>query len=139
MVILLLGANTAIGEVYKWVDEDGKVHFGGRPQSKDAEAIDVKPAAPANTDARQRHERTQRVLEAFTAERKERENAQQAAKEEARERKRKCAAARAEQKRRESSAFLFYKDDDGNRRVIEGAEYDAAIKKARDAVAHWCS
>ena len=139
MAVLLIGANTATGEVYKWVDEDGNVHFGDRPQADDAQVIDPKPAPPASTGARQRYERTQRVLEAFTAERKEREDARHARREEAEERKRKCSVAQAEQQRRETSAHLYYRDDAGNKRIIEGAEYDAAIKDARDAVTHWCS
>ena len=58
LAALLSGASTATAEVYKWVDEDGRVHFGDRPQAEDAEAIELKPAAPATTGARQRYERT---------------------------------------------------------------------------------
>ena len=79
------------------------------------------------------------MLEAFTAERKEREDARHARREEAEERKRKCSAAQAEQQRRETSGHLYYKDENGNKRILEGAEYDAAIKEAQDAVKHWCS
>ncbi|MCZ6771596.1 MAG: DUF4124 domain-containing protein [Proteobacteria bacterium] len=131
--------DVAAGDVYKWVDENGKVHFGDKPQAEDAQVIEVKPSAPPAAGARQRHERTQRVLEAMTAEREEREHASQAAREEATRRKRKCGLARAELNRRQTSAHLFYRDEEGNKRVIEGAEYDAAIQEARNAVTEWCS
>lgn len=127
------------GDVYKWVDENGKVHFGDKPQANDAEIIEIKPSAPPTAGARQRHERTQRVLEAMTAEREEREHASQAAREEATQRKRKCGLARAELNRRQTSSHLFYRDADGNKRVIEGAEYEAAIQEARNAVSEWCN
>ena len=137
--ISLQAEDVAAGDVYKWVDENGKVHFGDKPQAEDAQVIEVKPSAPPAAGARQRHERTQRVLEAMTAEREEREHASQAAREETTRRQRKCGLARAELNRRQTSAHLFYRDEDGNKRVIEGAEYDAAIQEARNAVTEWCS
>jgi hypothetical protein len=135
---VLHAADATAADVYKWVDEDGKVHFGDKPQAAGAEAIEVNPSAPAATGARQRHERTQRVLDAMTSERKDREQARQASREEAAERKRKCGVARAELHRRETSNHLFYRDEEGNKRIIGGEEYEAAIQEARDAVTEWC-
>lgn len=46
LLIAVLLASTAVasaGEVYKWVDQDGKVHYGDRPKTQPAEAVTTKP------------------------------------------------------------------------------------------------
>lgn len=138
-VLLGAAAPAPAADVYKWVDEDGKVHFGDRPQGGNAEVMTVRPAAVPSGGGRARHERTERLLESLKSEREERRDAYAAAEAEKRERKQKCTVAKAELSRRESAAHLFYRDADGNKRVIDGEEYEAAIQEARDAVAHWCA
>jgi hypothetical protein len=44
---LLVGLSTAQAQVYKWVDENGRVHYSEtKPESGKAQAIGVKPSAP---------------------------------------------------------------------------------------------
>lgn len=55
LLVLLLFAVTplAAGELYKWIDEDGTVHFSDRKPAEDAERVDLEPlnvADPVNTD-----------------------------------------------------------------------------------------
>ncbi|HUS24927.1 MAG TPA: DUF4124 domain-containing protein [Candidatus Binatia bacterium] len=50
MLSMLLCASVQAAEVYKWVDSDGKVHYGDRPKH-DAEALDVRPGSGAATSA----------------------------------------------------------------------------------------
>lgn len=138
LLLLTAADNGAAADVFKWVDEQGNVHFGDRPQGSDAQALTVRPAAVPASGGRARHERTERLLESLKSEREERRDAYAAAERDKAERKRKCAVARAELNRRETSAHLFYRDAEGNKRIIEGEEYDAAIAEAREAVDHWC-
>ncbi|AWF83066.1 hypothetical protein BTJ40_20820 [Microbulbifer sp. A4B17] len=60
---LLLAANISAGELYRWIDEDGRVHFGDRPPVH-AEAKDISskltPINSANaTTARSRNQSAQ--------------------------------------------------------------------------------
>lgn len=50
VTILLAGCCAAVsaGEVYKWVDRDGKVHYGDRPKHE-AEQVMTAPAASGET------------------------------------------------------------------------------------------
>ena len=47
-------------------------------------------------------------------------------------------AARKESWEREHASRLFYRDDSGQELNIEGPEYEAALKEARDAVDKYC-
>jgi len=45
-VILLLSANVFAGEIYKWTDENGKVHFGDKTNApKQSQEVIVKPVS----------------------------------------------------------------------------------------------
>jgi hypothetical protein len=46
VTILLAGCCAAVsaGEVYKWVDKDGKVHYGDRPKHQAEQVIGAPPA-----------------------------------------------------------------------------------------------
>lgn len=74
-VVLALLATSANGQMYRWTDEDGNVHFGDAPPSAGTERVQprVAPADPA--DAQQRRLETQRLMRDF--ERQDREAARQ--------------------------------------------------------------
>ena len=54
IVAIVFAAGVSAGEVYKWVDKDGKVHYGDRPKH-DAQQVAPKigtlPAGPADPEA----------------------------------------------------------------------------------------
>lgn len=54
VLLLLVVTPLAAGELYKWVDEDGTVHFSDRKPADDAERVDLEPlnvADPVDTDS----------------------------------------------------------------------------------------
>lgn len=139
LALSLSPARAAAGDVYRSVDADGNVSFGDRPIDDRAEPVHVPAPRRAGTDVYEQHRRTARAVEAYASERRERAQLRAERAEEVRERKRRCAVARDEQSRIETAAHLYYRDDEGNKRVIDGAEYDAVIEHARNAVESWCS
>lgn len=48
--LALACASALAGEVYKWVDKDGNVHYGDRPK-QGGEALDVRPGSGTGTPA----------------------------------------------------------------------------------------
>ena len=70
----LLAASLHAEEVYRWVDEEGKVHFGDKPQGINAESIAVKQQpkigsstpAPTSTPISQ-----EKLLNAYSERRKQ--------------------------------------------------------------------
>jgi len=60
LALLLAGAVTAA--IYKWVDEEGKVHYGDRPTpERQAEQIEIKQG-PSEKEIQQSRERAERIL-----------------------------------------------------------------------------
>ncbi|MEQ8234714.1 MAG: hypothetical protein RKL32_23630 [Gammaproteobacteria bacterium] len=85
-----------------------------------------------------RHERTQRLLDAFAedrAERRERRAEEAATKA---EQKRRCAAARDNRRRFEQASRVVRRDAAGNRIVLEGDAYAQAHRRLEEAVEQWC-
>ncbi len=141
--LLCVSALAAPAGVYRWVDPEGRVHFGDRPPlDRDAQALDVparpEPAtAPAASDA-ERLESQQRLLRAFEEERREREERRAKVEREAAEREYRCAQARDQLRSFREAGYLYDVDKDGNRIVLNEQDRTRAIKDAREAVARWC-
>ena len=76
---LLLLPHLAFGQVYRWVDEQGRVHYGQQPQGAHAQAVEVRPQVVERDAATQ--EREQRAERYFQARRDEQAQAAQARRE----------------------------------------------------------
>jgi hypothetical protein len=103
------------------------------------ERLDLPAATAPDPSALQREERVRRMVDAYASERREREDARAAAAAAEDEREQRCLAAQRERDRIEHAGHLFYRDAAGNKRVIEGAEYDEVIARARADVDAACS
>ena len=139
LALNLLAGSTVAAEVYKWKDADGHLHFGDRPPTAeaDAESVTIRSGAPAAANGNSQ-ERLRQVLDGFTKEREAREASQAAAEDAQEQREQACTRAKARQYSAEHSNFLFVYTPTGERRVLEGAEYNNVIAKARQAVADSC-
>lgn len=77
MLMACFVVNTGFAEVYKWVDDKGKVHFGDRPPAK-SQAVELdlpeskEPPATTVSDL-ERKRRQQRLVKALEEERREKE------------------------------------------------------------------
>ena len=137
-LLLVLLAPADATEVFRWVDDSGQVHFGDRPPARGAEQFTVPSSPPAEGSGGARLERTQRLLDAFAAERAERreERAEKAARKAAREQR--CAQARRSRASFENASRVVRYDDAGNRIVLEGEAYEAAHRRVVEGVERWC-
>lgn len=50
-LLALIALAAQAGEVYKWKDKDGRVHYGDRPKHQAAQPVDVPVAPPLDPDA----------------------------------------------------------------------------------------
>jgi len=127
-VSLLLVVN-AQAEVYRWVDDDGRVHFGDQaPQSDQVEALDLpqseapKPTQSDEAFADAQRQRQQRITQVLEDERlaKEKIRADEQAKIE--KRKKQCAKFSKRLSYYEPGTQFFEENDDGSRRYMSEAE-----------------
>ena len=141
MVSMLLAVPAAPAAVYKWVDEDGRVHFGDRPVGEDAARVPIR-SGPGSTAPEapgiDRQDRQQRLIDSMESRRLERAEARRTDRAEREERARRCALARDRLRRYDNAGFLYDLDRSGERRVLEGAERQRATDRARQAVDRWC-
>ena len=138
LLILALASGAATAEVYKWTDAHGAVHYGDRPQGADATAIAPPPAPVEDTDHGQRSLTRQRLLDAFDAQREERDRAAAKAAAAKRERQDQCEKLSMELSRWERASAIYTTKDDGTRIFMSDEERREATARAHLWIAKHC-
>ena len=131
--------------IYRWVDEQGRAHYGQHAPSDAAEQVDIRetdppPAQPLDIQQMEqdRGERRRKLLETFQEEREqERRDAEKRAQEE-QKRQENCVAARKRLVKYERSSAIYETLDDGSRRYLSQVERDQELELMRQAVQNWC-
>ena len=144
----LLNAET----VYKWIDEDGQVHYGSKADNKNAKEVKIKDRyidSKVNNDsddsskktlnAKDRANKLKRYVNSIDAENKLK--AEEKIKKEEKEKNKliRCNASRDQLKRAENSGALYDLDEKGNRVLLNKKQYEQAMGQARARVQKWCN
>ena len=129
----------AFAQVYRWVDEDGKVHFTDQPPpDQNAEPLELK-VTKSNVTGEQLAEDRRKQLESLEASRKELAKARADSAAEKRARKQQCEAARE----RYDSVVWMKKiheiDEQGNKTYLSDEDEDRVKQEAKDAVSELCN
>ena len=140
LAIAVAGAAYA-GDIYKWTDEEGNVHFGDRPETETSErlAIQSRPTDPARIQAQ-----TQARAEARAkaAEEKAAVAAEEPSPEElqaqAKERAQKCSTYKARMQKYVTSRRLYREDENGERVYLDEDEMLAAREKVESQIEEYC-
>ncbi|MCZ6802661.1 MAG: DUF4124 domain-containing protein [Proteobacteria bacterium] len=136
LTIQLFCLNTAYSEVYKWTDEDGKVVYGDKPASNNADKIIIKNTTPKqDKHFQERQKKQQKLLDVLQEERNEKIALKKEEKE--KKEKQKCAEIRKELQETKNASHLYEKTDDPNnpkivsdeRRKIVEEKYKNYIKE----------
>jgi Domain of unknown function (DUF4124) len=141
LLVAVMPAVTASAGVYRWVDENGRVHFGDRP-SAGADTSDevmirkqAPSSAPNNVDRRQLRER---LLEQYQRERDEKKQQAEKQRQQKQKQKQRCAYARTRLSEYLEHGALYDRLPNQKRRYLTDQERDAEIAKARKEVKKWC-
>ena len=136
---LLLPVAVAQAEVYRWVDEKGRVHYGDRPAGNEAERVELH-TRPTEKDPgmEQRRKKQQKLLKVLEEERRKKEAAQAEARAEQEAREQDCKKARERLSRYRNANFIYTEKEDGSRVILEGEEYERVLREAREAVQRFC-
>ena len=140
-VLIGLLVATAGAQVYKWTDEQGRVHYGDKPPQQGAQTMEVPSAgngaASAPSDD-ERREKTQRLLRAYDEERRIKQQQEQREEVEAAKRQRLCNQARDRLRNYARARGLYELDEQGNRRFLDDSGRQQAEARARQEVEKWC-
>lgn len=141
---LMLNAVNA-APVYKWVDEDGQVHYGSRSDSENAKEIQIKDRyidsgnVPPPLSSQERVDKQKKFINAMDAENESLSEEKKKKKEQEELKIARCNAARDQLKRREAASALYDLDEKGNRILLNKKQYEIAMEQARARVEKWCN
>ena len=131
--------------IYKWIDEDGQVHYGSKAKSKNAKEVPIKNTyidsgnqAPA-LSAQERADKQKKFVNALEAEEKSLDDAKQKKEEQEALKIQRCNASKDQLRRRESASALYDLDEKGNRILLNKKQYEIAMTQARARVEKWCN
>ena len=116
LLAVLLCSTPAFAEIYKWVDDSGRVHYGDRSQPRGTEVLQVPAAAPTDPHLAARRRKQQRLLEAIEQEREQEHEAQARAEQQRVRRRHSCARAMDQLRMVERPGRVYDLDDTGERR-----------------------
>ena len=146
LLMMLAGyAGISHSEIYKWVDENGKVHYSQTPPDQSAEKMDIEPSEESGTTPYQVEQNPSSVdsqkkysdyLEQERLDRKEKRAQKKKEKEEARS---KCNGVRAQLSDMEQGGILYYElDKDGERQFVSDDRVEARKNNLRDYLKRNC-
>jgi hypothetical protein len=138
IVLLLFASGTAVAEIYKCTDAQGKTRYADKPCSGNAVIITPEKAPAVSEDSEQRMDRTQRLLRAYDAEHAEQQAQEAASKEEKIQRQQKCAKAQHYQRGVTQASRVYAYDEKGQRYDLSTEERAVEESKAQQEVERWC-
>ena len=142
-ILLLLAclclSSNASAEIYKWVDDQGRTHYGDRPADEaDSLQVDISKKGHIDSDV-DRAEKRQRLLNAMQEDRLRKQQQADQQREQQQYAKRQCALARDRLKQYENVGYLYRLDENGNRVVIPTEKREQLTEKLRDDIRKNCN
>jgi hypothetical protein len=138
---LLVGGTALSGEIYKWTDADGDVHYGDRPIGTDVERLDMISTSTDNDTVQAsieaRYDREAARSEA-RSKRAEDEQAAAEAEVEAAQRNVKCQESRTRMQTYLQSRRLYQQDDAGERVYLDEDQTMQARADAQEMIQKYC-
>lgn len=144
-LFMVISVNATAATIYKWVDEDGQVHYGSKADKDNAVKVEIKNRyidsgnSTKPLSAKERFDKQKRFLNALDAENKSISD-EKRKKRALEERKiARCNASRDQLRRAEGASALYDLDKKGNRVLLNQQQYDQAMAQARARVEKWCN
>jgi Domain of unknown function (DUF4124) len=130
----------AAGDIYRWTDEDGVVHFGDRPSGDDSETVIALSTESANPGQAPEPARAASAVPAATATAAPPPAGptEEELRAEAEKRAEKCAMYKERLQKFVTSRRLYRQDESGERVYLNEEETLAARAKVQEQVLEYC-
>ena len=143
LLFIMLAPFSLNAGVYKWVDDNGKVHYGDQPQSSQPSVemdIDVTSPAPGvpGEDRLTREEKRERLLQSMEEDRLEKQEQREKQKALRAQNKQKCNRYRDRMRHYQRANALYKLDQDGNRVYISASDRTKATKNLQAQINKYC-
>lgn len=137
-LLLCLLPLSAAGEVYKWIDDDGTVHYGQKPPAGQ-QAETVKPQSSVDTEAaRESFRQRQEELQSRDEQRAEKKKTEAEEEKKAAARKERCQAAKRALEQMQTQNRIQYINDEGERAYMSEEQRQEREKQAREMKEKHC-
>lgn len=140
---LTAGGGAMANEIYKWVDDQGTVHYGDRPSGAPVEqqmAINYRRTDPrvvqSQIESQNQAKAARQERRAAAGEEAEKAAAKEA---EAAEQQKRCDSYRARLKTMIESRRLYREDENGERVYLDETQTQDARRQVEDLIAENCS
>ena len=133
----LLYFNSAFSDAFKWIDDNGKIVYGDKPATVDAEKIKIKKSPTTDSHYQERNKKQQKLLDVMQEERDEKIALKKEALQKEEKQKNQCSKIKKALQKSKDARFLYKKTDDldnpeiisDEERQIEEAKYEEYLKK----------
>ena len=145
LLLMLISPFAVHAGVYKWVDENGKVHYGDQPQVTQPavemnipDAASPSPSPTYSDDELSREEKRERLLQAMEEDRLEMQEKREKQKTEKERNRQRCNAYRDRMRHYERANALYKLDKEGNRVYMSDSERTSATKNLQAKIKKYC-
>ena len=139
LTLLLSIAPYASAQVYKWVDEHGKVHYGDKPADEASQKMDIKKARKADQYLKQRQGKRNKLLRAIEEDRHIERQQQAREKQKRLQQEDRCRRARNNLEDYKRGGRVYELDKNGQRYFLKDEDFPERIKYWSEMVKRWCS
>jgi hypothetical protein len=144
LLIILIFPTVIVGDVYKWTDEEGKIHYGDKPTTgSSTEEIKIKDKSVHDKELMQQNEKQKKLLKIYEEERKERNEQREEKKQIRSERIEICEDMRKglnyQEELFDQRAVIMEPDEEGKAVVMDRDKWAAQIEELREAVKECCN
>jgi len=142
LIALLLFATTSLAQVYKWVDEDGQIHFSQFPpnEAEQTEQVDINVGTSASTEeAKKRLQEQRERLLKDSIERGLSEEERMRAMADAEDQQKRCEQAREQLTTLQTGGRVFTSNEAGERNYLDEKKRQDMIKKTQARIKEVCN
>jgi len=141
--LTLFISNYCYAGIYKWVDEQGNVHYGQqRPADSQSERLNIQHHAPSDVSSYKRPGSKEENKDGNTENKDKAADANEEKKPETAEEKKRrlnaCSQAKKNLSTMESIGRIKSKDKDGNASYLSQQQKEAKMKQSRDLISKHC-
>jgi len=134
----LLNSATVYAEIYKWVDEQGKVHYGDKPIDNSTE-MDVNISKQGHIKINNnREQKRQKLLESYADDQEREDKKKEKLKKKKKKLDRNCVRSKDRLRQYERASSLYNLDKEGKRITMSKEERKKMTTNLREKINKYC-
>ena len=132
------------GGLYRWVDENGEVHYSDSPPPPNVKSqkelkTPARPATPGTKAAPESYQQEDAAFRKRQVEQAEKDAAAKKAQQEAAEKQRNCEQAQNQLKALQAGGRFVRYNDQGERQYLDDKQVADEIARTQKLVSDWCN